>query len=242
MGFSLRKILITTQDLLLNRDNVNIPEGFEEITEAMSESLADQIPELLKRIDYLQKNKNLSQNNKIEIQRWIDKKNNDLLNLKEAICVRKYSYLQTLSENEQLCLTERHPVWIIDFNLCLDQIQDLTAIHKDGNTIIQCFLEARLFRSLKIFYYTSDGNVLTINSNKNLEYMRYQTPLERRNNVLCNNVIDRSKGEYVFLPTREGHAQWIFRGNRWGIDNNSLWLDFGKRQGDVGHDSSGTAT
>ncbi len=72
MGFSLRNILITTQDSLSNRENANIPEGFEEITEAMSESLADQIPKLLKRIDYLQKNKNLSQNNKIEIQNWID--------------------------------------------------------------------------------------------------------------------------------------------------------------------------
>ncbi len=72
MGFSLRNILITTQDSLSNREKANIPEGFEEITEAMSESLADQIPKLLKRIDYLQKNKNLSQNNKIEIQNWID--------------------------------------------------------------------------------------------------------------------------------------------------------------------------
>jgi hypothetical protein len=72
VGFSLRNILITTQDSLSNRENANIPEGFEEITEAMSESLADQIPKLLKRIDYLQKNKNLSQNNKIEIQNWID--------------------------------------------------------------------------------------------------------------------------------------------------------------------------
>jgi hypothetical protein len=72
VGFSLRNILITTQDSLSNREKANIPEGFEEITEAMSESLADQIPKLLKRIDYLQKNKNLSQNNKIEIQNWID--------------------------------------------------------------------------------------------------------------------------------------------------------------------------
>lgn len=237
MGFTLRNIRITSQDLLSNRDNANISEGFEEITEAMSESLADQVPELLKRIDYLRKNKKLSQNNKIEIQRWIDKKNNDLLKLKEAICERKYSYLQTLSQNEQLHLAECHPLWIIDFNLYLDQIQDLIAIHKDESTIIQCFLEANIFRSLKIFYYASDGNTLTINSNKNLKYINCQTPSERRNNALRKNFLNRPKGEYIFLPTREGHEQWIFKGNRWGLDNNILWLDFGKRQSHEGHDS-----
>ena len=74
MGFNLRNILITTQDLLSNRGNANISEGFEEITEAMSERLADQIPELLKRIDYLKNNKSISQSNIIEVQKWIDKK------------------------------------------------------------------------------------------------------------------------------------------------------------------------
>lgn len=237
MGFSLRNILITAQDLLSNRDNANIPEGFEEITEAMSERLADQIPELLKRIDYLQKNKILLQSDKIEIQKWIENKNNELLNLKETINERKCLYLKTLSDNEHLLLAERHPVWMIDFNLHLDQIQDLIAIHKEGKTFIQCFLEAHLFRSLKIFYYISDGNTLTINSNKNLKYIGCQMPSEHRNNTLRNNVIDRPKGEYIFLPISEGHAQWIFKGNRWGIDNNILWLDFGKTQGHERHDA-----
>ena len=72
------------------------------------------------------------------------------MNLKEAISERKYLYLKNLSDNEQLCLAERHPVWMIDFNLHLEQIQDLIAIHKDGNTVIQCFLETHIFRSLMI--------------------------------------------------------------------------------------------
>jgi hypothetical protein len=164
------------------------------------------------------------------------------LKLKEAIYERKYSYLQTLSKDEQFCLAERHPVWIIDFNLYLDQIQNLIVIHNDENTIIQCFLGAHLFRSLKIFYYASDGNALAINSNKNLKYISFQTPSERINNALRNNFLNRSKGEYVFLPKPEGHAQWIFKGNKWGLDNNLLWLDFGKRQGREVHNSSGTAT
>lgn len=242
MGFSLRNILITTQDLLSNRGNANIPEGFEEITEAMSERLADQIPELLKRIDYLKNNKSISQSNIIEVQKWIDKKNNELLNLKEAISERKYLYLKNLSDNEQLCLAERHPVWMIDFNLHLEQIQDLIAIHKDGNTVIQCFLETHIFRSLMIYYYASDGNALTINSSKNLKHISCQAPSELRNNALCANIIDRPNGEYIFLPIRDGHAQWIFKGNRWGIDNNILWLDFGKKQVHERHDSSCTVT
>lgn len=240
---SFKNISFKTQESLSKRNGSDINEVYGEITEVMAERLADQIPELLKRIDYLRKNKNLSQKDKNELQKWIDKKNEELFELKETIAARKYSYIKTLSDDERLHLFERHPIWMNDFKLCFDQIKDLAAIEKDKNTIIQCLLNPHTFKSLKIFYYASDGNVLTINSNnsnKNLKSITSHEPLEPNMKAVHNNVIDRSGGEYIFLPMPEGHAQWIFTGNRWGIENSVLWLDFGKSKDHEWVDASST--
>ena len=228
---SFKNISFKTQESLSKRDTSDIPEVFGEITEAMAERLADQIPELLKKIDYLQKNKNLSQKDKNELQKWVDKKNEELCKLKETIAARKYSYIKTLSDDERVSLVERHPIWMGDFKLCLDQIQDLAAIHRDENTVIQCLLDPDTFKSLKVFYYVSDGQVLIISSSKNVKGIPSHEPLEHNTNVVHDTVIDRSQGEYTFLPMPEGHAQWIFKGNRWGIEKSVLWLDFGKNKG-----------
>lgn len=231
MGFSLRNKRIKTQVLLSSRNSTNVPAVFIEMTEAMAERLADQVPELLRRIDGLQKSKSASQYHKIELQRWIDNKNNELLNLKEMIIARKRSHFKTLSNDEQALLAERHPVWMNDFNLHLDQIQDLIAIHKDESIIIQCLLETDILKSLKIFYYASDNNVLTINSNKNLMPLNHQVQMQREDDVTHRGVLFHpTTGEYNFLPMPERHAQWTFKGNRWGIDNHILWLDFGKNK------------
>lgn len=231
MGFSLRNKRIKTQEILSSRNSTNIPAGFVEITEAMAERLANQVPELLRRFDSLQKNKNASQYHKIELQKWIDNENEELLNLKETVSARKHSYLKALPDDEQALLAERHPFWINDFNLYLDQIQDLIAIHKDESIIIQCLLEADIFSLLKIYYYASDNNVLTINSNKKLKPMNHQVQMQREDNVTHKSVIDRpATGEYIFLPMPERQAQWAFKGNRWGIKNHILWLDFGKNK------------
>jgi hypothetical protein len=219
-----------------------MPEEFEEITEAMAEKLTDQIPELLKKIDALQKNKSASRYHKIELQKWIDKVNIELLNLKETVSERKHLYFKTLSDDVQLRLADRHPVWMRDFNLYFDQIKDLIAIHKDESTIVRCLLKTNTLRSLEIFYYASNGNVLTINSNKNLKYVGSEVPPVQRDNAEHKNVIDRPTGEYIFLPIPEGHAQWIFKGNRWGIDKNILWLDFGKSKGDESSDALSKVT
>ena len=139
MALNLKNLRIKTQALLSTRENTNIPEGFEETTEAMAESLTDQIPEFIKRVDSLQKNISASHYHKIELQKWIDNKNKELLNLKETISERKYSYLRTLSDDARIRLAERHPVWMIDFNLYLEQIQDLIAIHKKKALLFNVF-------------------------------------------------------------------------------------------------------
>ena len=229
MVLNLKNLRIKTQALLSTRENTDMPEGFEEITEAMAEKLTDQIPEFIKRVDSLHENTSASHYHKIELQKWIDNKNKELLSLKETVSERKYSYLGTLSGDARIRLAERHPVWMIDFNLYLEQIQDLIAIHKDESTIVQCFLETDILGYLKIFYYAPDGNVLTINSNINSKNIRHELSVKHRVNVIQNNITERLTGEYFFQSLPEGHAQWTFTGNRWGIDNNILWLDFGKR-------------
>jgi len=231
MGFSLRNKHNKTQVLLSSRNSTNVPAVFIEMTEAMAERLADQVPELLRRIDGLQKSKSASQYHKIELQRWIDNKNNELLNLKEMIIARKRSHFKALSNDEQALLAERHPVWMNDFNLHLDQIQDLIAIHKDESIIIQCLLETDILKSLKIFYYASDNNVLTINSNKKLKSLNHQVQMQRDDDVTHQNLTYRpATGEYIFQPMPGRHAQWTFKGNKWGIDDQIMWLDFGKNK------------
>ena len=211
---------------------MTVSESFEEITEAMAERLAWQIPAFLKRIDILQKNKITPQSHKVEMQKWIDKTNKELIGLKETIIKRKRSYVETLSENEQMRLAERHPVWMNGFNLYLEHIQYLIAFHRDESTIIQCILVADILRPLKIYYYASGGDVLAINSRNSLKYSTCGASTQWEDNVIQSNVVDRPTSRYIFLPAPEGHAQWIFMGNRWGIDNHRLWLDFGKSKSD----------
>jgi hypothetical protein len=232
MGLSLKNLLIKTPGLFSTRENTTMPEGFEEITEAMAERLADRVPKLLKGLDALQKKTGVSQHHTIELQKWVDKENEELLNLKKTVSERKHSYLKTLSEDARTGLIMRHPIWISNFDVYLDQIQDLFAIHKNESTIVQCAMEGNVFNSLKIFYYASRGNVLCINSNKDLKFVSDETLLKGETDAEQANGEDHPSDEYIFRPVPGGQAQWIFTGNRWGIENHILWLDFGKSEGD----------
>jgi hypothetical protein len=226
VGMSLKKMLNKTPGLFSTRKNTLVPEEFEVVTEAMAERLAERVPKLLKGLEALQKKTGASQHHKVELQKWVDKENEELFNLRAMIIERKRSYLESISENAQSLLVRCHPVWASNFNLYLDQIQDLFAIHKDESTIVQCILEAHIVKSVKIFYYASGENVLCINSRKNLKYASAEI------NVRQNNSNDHPQGEYIFRPIPGSHAQWIFTGNRWGIENHTLWLDFGKSKHD----------
>jgi len=232
VGFSLKNLRFNAYNMFLDKKNMVVPESFEEITEAMAEKLAHQIPVLLRSIDILQKNKIPPQSLKLETEKWIDRTSKELIELKETVIKRKHSYIETLSENEQMRLAERHPVWMNGFNLYLEQIQDLMAIQRDEKTIIQCILKADILRSLKIYYYATDGDVLTINSLSSFKYTTCGTSAPWEANVVQSGIADRPKSRFIFLPTPEGHAQWIFIGNRWWIDNHRLWLDFGKCNSD----------
>ena len=112
MGFSLKNLRFNAYNMFLDKKNMVVPESFEEITEAMAEKLAHQIPVLLRSIDILQKNKIPPQSLKLETEKWIDRTSKELIELKETVIKRKHSYIETLSENEQMRLAERHPVWM----------------------------------------------------------------------------------------------------------------------------------
>lgn len=232
MGVNLKNLLAMAPGLFPSKRNPPEEEEFEVITEAMAERLAERTPKLLKGLDALQKNTKASQQHKIELQKWVDRENEELYNLKETIGERKRSHLASVSENARSLLAKRHPVWAHNFNLYLDQIQDLFGIHKDMNTIIQCILEPSTLRLLKIFYYASGENLLCINSRRNLIYDEKEIPVKYRagNPLTCTD--ENHSGEYIFRPIPGGHAQWTFTGIRWGVENHMVWLDFGKSQED----------
>jgi hypothetical protein len=227
---SLKNLIIKAPGLFSTRENTSVPEEFEVITEAMAERLAERVPKLLKGLEALQKKTRASQHHKTELQKWVDKENEELLNLKETISERKRSHLKSLSENARSTLVKRHPVWASNFNLYFDQIQDLFAIHKDERTIVQCILETHTFKSIKIFYYASGENLLCINSLKNLKYDDSEMLRPSRTYVQNDNSDGHPLGEYIFRPIPGGQAQWTFTGNRWGVENHILWLDFGKNK------------
>lgn len=232
VGVNLKNLLAMAPGLFPSKESPPVQEEFEAITEAMAERLAERTPKLLKGLDALQKNTKASQHHKIELQRWVDKENEELRNLKKTITDRKRSHLTTVSENDRSLLEKRHPVWARNFNLYLDQIQDLFGIHKDRSAIIQCILEPNTFRLLKIFYFASGENLLCINSRRNLKYEEKEMPVKYRAGNPLASPDENHMGEYIFRPIPGGHAQWTFTGIRWGIENHMLWLDFGNNQED----------
>jgi hypothetical protein len=229
---SLKNLFTKTQVLFSAREAIRLPEEFEVITEVMAERLADRVPKLLKGLDALREKTEASQHHKIELQKWIDKENQELLDLKETICERKRSHLESISENARSLLRKRHAVWASNFDLYIDQIQDLFAIQKDESTIVQCILEEHALRTLKIFYYASGESLLCINSRRNLRYNKSEMPVKSQTDVPSDTSDQYRFGEYIFRPIPGGHAQWTFTGSRWGIENHILWLDFGKSRDD----------
>jgi hypothetical protein len=228
MGLSIKHLSLISLGPRSDTDNPTISPGFEEVTEAMAERLADRTPKLLKGLDALQKKARTSQRDVTKLRAWVDKENQELLTLKETIRERRDSYIKTLSVDARACLAVRHPVWVSTFNMYLDQIQDLFAIHKDGRAVVKCTLQANTLKALKIYYYASCEAVICINSDQNLQCVRDETNAE----YWAKGKQDYSEicpsGKYIFQPVAGGHAQWIFTGNRWGIENYILWLDFGK--------------
>jgi hypothetical protein len=228
MGLSIKHLSLISLSPRSDTDNPNISPGFEEVTEAMAERLADRTPKLLKGLDALQKKARTSQRDVTKLRTWVDKENQELLNLKETIRERRDPYIKTLSVDARACLAVRHPVWVSTFDICLDQIQGLFAIHKDGRAVVKCTLQANTLKPLKIYYYASCHASLCINSDQVQKYVSDETPIESWAESKQGLKESYPSNEYIFRSAAGGHAQWIFTGNRWGIENYILWLDFGK--------------
>lgn len=226
----MRNVLIKPPDLFSKKQSPGISEGFEEVTEVMAERLAGRVPKFLKKLDALQEKTGASQRVKIELQKLLDKENKELLNLQATIRERKRLYLDALSKDDRSRLASRHPVWISDFNIYFDQIRDLFAVHKDEREFVKCILEEKILNALRIFRYVSDGDAICVNSHKSLEYVSNETHMTRESEEKQYYNDPYPWGEYIFRPVAGGHAQWTFTGNRWGLEDHILWLDFGKHR------------
>jgi len=228
MPFSLKSVLMNPAGLCQGRESSNISGSYEEVTEAMAERLASRAPKLLRGLNILEERNRDPRRHTMELQKWLDKEKEELFNLKKTIDERKRSYLKAFSENAKVHLRTRHPVWISTFNMCLDQVQDLFAIHKEERTVVQCIVGTNVLECLKIYYYASSEAVLCINSDQSLSCVSDETSMECDTDSKQGLKESYPSDEYIFRPFAGGHARWIFTGNRWGLDNYILWLDFGK--------------
>jgi len=232
VGLSLRNLRLKTRGVTATGEEGVTPDGHEEITEAMAERLAERTPRLIKGTEALKKASEGSPHHRMALQKWVDKESAELLDLRETVIQRKRSYLETASHNTRISLAARHPVWMSSFNISLDQIKDLFAVSEDKNVIVHCLLEVQVLQSVRIFYYGSGSDVLSLDSRPNMEHDCTTIPAGQIITREQGNGQDCHRGEYYFRPISGGHAQWTFTGNRWGIANNSLWIDFGKDTGD----------
>lgn len=192
----------------------------------MAEDLVSRIARLHRRLDALQES-GLSQKEKAEIRKWANREDEELRDLKATITEHKQLYLQGLSSDDRAHRTDCHPVWMVSFDLYLDQIGDMTLAYEKGKAIIQCSVEPSSLKSLKVYAYAADGDLLCINSARGLRYG------ERGANwSVTTLVVDvpHPPGTFLFHPIEGGHAQWIFVGQRWGLHDAVLWLDFSRQE------------
>lgn len=231
MPLSLKNLLIKKPDPLPVQENVPAPDEFAQVTEAMAERLAKRTPNLLKALNALHKKDTTPQNQARDLQEWVDREQQEIANLKRAIWERKQAFLRGVSRDEKSRLSRRHPVWASIYFLYLHQIKDLYTVHKNESTIIRCVVDPQVLHFLKIFLYASGNNAISIDSRK------AATPSDLDKSAHETAKPDGGAGghdpagAYIFRSLPGGHARWTFTGNRWGIDEHIVWLDFGKSQG-----------
>ena len=220
MELSLNSLLHTKRSVAPDRVRPKESGSHEGTIESMAEELVVRIARLQKRLDSLH-GSGISQKEKKEIRKWADKENGELLNLKNTIMERKQSYLQTLSLDDMERLANRHPVWMVDFDMYLDQIGEVSLTYEAERAVVQFTLEPPVLKALQIYHYAAGGD------------LKYEDRKPHKANGARMTVIDdvpHPSGKFIFHPSDGSHAQWIFSGERWGFHDNVIWLDFGRKK------------
>jgi hypothetical protein len=172
----------------------------------------------------------MSQKEKAKIRTWADAENEELLALKKTIRERKHSYLQTLPTDDRERLANRHPVWMVDFDMYLDQIGEVSLTYEAERAVVQFTLEPPVLKALQIYHCAAGGDLVCINSDRDLKYENRKPHEANGARMTVIDGVPHPSGTFIFHPSDGSHAQWIFSGERWGFHDNVIWLDFGKKK------------
>lgn len=228
MKLTCKNILHTTHAVASEEMCPTCSVDSEKMIESMAEDLVIRTTRLQKRLGAL-RSSGLSKMEKAKIRTWADKENDELLHLKETIRKRKLSYIKTISTHDLTCLANHHPVWKSCYDVYMDQIQKTTLTYEGEHAVVRCALTPHVLNSLKIFHETGDGTMLCVNSDRGL---RCEAQSEEKDGVRWTLIND------VFYPLRKNmfrmveriRAQWVFTGDKWGLNDHTLWLDFGTQE------------
>jgi hypothetical protein len=231
MKLTFKNILHTTHALASEEMCPTGSDDYEKKIESMAENLVIRTTRLHKRLGALS-SPGLSRKEKAKIRTWADKENDELLHLKETIRKHKHSYIKTISTHDLTCLANHHPVWKTRYAVYMDQIQKTTLTREEEHAVVRCTLTPHVLNSLKIFHDAGDGTILCVNSDRG---PWCEGLSEEKNEVRWTLIND------VFYPLRKNmfrmveriRAQWLFTGDKWGLNDHTLWLDFGT-QGERG--------
>jgi hypothetical protein len=201
-------------------------DDYEKKIESMAEDLVGRMTRLHKRLGVLRVS-GISKKEKEKIRTWTDKKSDELHQLTEIIRKRKRPYVKTISTHDLIRLANHHPVWKTHYDLYMDQIEKTDLTHEGENAIVQCTIKQHVLNSLIIFHHAGEGSVLCINSDRGLRYEDGGSGQSDGIRWRVINDVSISLRRNMFRMVERIRAQWVSTGDKWGLNDNVLWLDFG---------------
>ena len=229
MELAFKNILHTTHTVAPEKICPTDSDDYEKKIESMAEDLVVRMTRLHKRLGALRLS-DLSKKEKAKIRTWADKENDELLHLKETISKRKHSYIKTIPTHHLFRLANHHPVWKTHYDMYMDQIQQTTLARDGEHAFVRCILKPHVLNSLEIFHDAGDGKVLCVNSDRGLQYEDgYSGHANGVKLTLVNDVFSPFHNN-MFRMVERIRAQWIFIGDKWGLNDHILWLTFGTQE------------
>jgi pterin-4a-carbinolamine dehydratase len=229
LELAFKKIHHTTHSVAPDKICLTDSDDYAKKIESMAEDLVVRMARLHKRLVAL-RSSGLSKKEKAKIRTWADQEDNELLHLKVTIRKRKQSYIKTISTHDLIRLANHHPVWKTHYDVYMDQIQKTTLTHEGEHAAVRCTLTPHVLNSLMIFHDAGDGKVLCVNSDRGLQYEDgYLGHASGVKLTLVNGVFSPFHNNMIRMVERI-RAQWIFIGDKWGLNDYILWLHFNTQQ------------
>jgi hypothetical protein len=152
---------------------------------------------------------------------------------------RKYSLLNTLSEEDRWGLTRRHPMWIEEYDLFIGGIVRAEACNTfPGDHVgLECQLAPIYEKPLKTFFLTG-GLILKVNTLA-AHYLHKTHAVDpsiwevlKFREFQAQEI--QMSGEFTRRDLgRDKEHQWLFVGTRWDYSGSFLKLDFGRHSQEI---------